>query len=107
MALKLIDTLYGGVILDRNELSNEHIASLNEDGYLVLTNGETIEVEDSETGELYEGKITLLDNDDFFLFDVYDESGKIVHEEEVPLLSYLSQLNRCGALDAYEKVEIQ
>ena len=107
MSIKILDEQYRGVILNDNKLSAEYLVSLHEEGYLVLSTGDTIEIEDDETGELYEGQITINeDNKDFFLFDVY-ENGKIVHEEEVSLLSYLLQLKRCGALDAYPMVSLE
>lgn len=89
-----------GVILNDNELSKEEIKQLEKDGYFVLSTDEEIEFEDCDTGELKIGKITIT-NDEFFLFDEYDDNGKIISECEIPLLTYLYQLEEYGALDNY------
>lgn len=97
---------YKGVFLSNGELTQEEVQSLEDEGNLVLMSGSQIEVEDQETGQLMVGEVTIT-NDDFFLFDVKDKNGKIVHEEEVPLYVYLLQLDACGALDAYPRVDLQ
>ena len=97
---------YAGVHLNNGELTEEEVDKLNEQGCLVLSTNDTIEVEDRETGELYVGKVTIT-KDDYFLFDVYDEKDHVIHEEEVPLYVYLNQLRECGALDAYPSVELE
>lgn len=89
-----------GVILNDKELTKEEITQLEKDGYFVLSTDEEIEIEDCDTGELKIGKITIT-NDEFFLFDEYDEYGKIISECEIPLLTYLYQLEEYGALDNY------
>lgn len=89
-----------GVILNDKELSKEQIVQLTKDGYFVLSTDDEIEIEDCETGELKIGKITIT-NDDFFLFDEYDNDGKIISECEIPLITYLYQLEEYGALDEY------
>lgn len=89
-----------GVILNDNELSKEEIIQLEKDGYFVLSTDDEIEFEDCDTGELKIGKITI-NNDDFFLFDEYDDYGNIISECEIPLITYLYQLEECGALDNY------
>ena len=94
-----------GVILNNNELTKSEINELQKDGYLVLSTDEEIEYEDDETGELLTGKITIT-HDDFFLFDVY-ENGEIVYEAEIPIESYLYQLDMYGALFAYPRVNFE
>lgn len=89
-----------GVILNDNELSKEEIIQLEKDGYFVLSTDEEIEIEDYDTGELKIGKITIT-NDEFFLFDEYDDYGNIISECEIPLITYLYQLEEYGALDNY------
>lgn len=89
-----------GVILNDNELSKEEIIQLEKDGYFVLSTDEEIEIEDYDTGELKIGKITII-NDEFFLFDEYDDYGNIISECEFPLITYLYQLEEYGALDNY------
>lgn len=97
---------YKGVHLSNGELTQDEVQALEDEGNLVLTTGSQVEVEDQETGELMVGEVTIT-NDDFFLFDVKDKNGNIVHEEEVPLYVYLMQLDACGALDAYPNVDLQ
>lgn len=92
-----------GVIFNNKELSKSEISELQDDGYLVLSTDEEIEYEDVDSGELLNGKITIV-HDDFFLFDVYDDYGKILIEMEIPIETYLYQLDECGALSAYPRV---
>lgn len=100
------DCPYKGVILitDFDDLTPEEEKKLTEWGDLILKDGDIVKVEDQETGLLMEGRITIT-HPDFFLFDVYDKNGKIIHEEEVPLYVYLAQLDARGALDAYPNVD--
>ena len=96
---------YEGVILNDNELTKDEVNELTKQGYLVLSTDDEIEMEDSQTGELLKGKITIV-NDDFFLFDCYDDHNKITHEEEMSIFTYLLDLERSGALNMYPRIEL-
>ena len=105
MKPKIITTYFGGVILDNNNLSNEHKVSLFDDGYLVLSTGDTIEWEEPNSGKLIEGCIVIPDRYEGFFYLYVIKDNKIKRTIKIPLYHYLLQLDEIGALDCYPKVE--
>lgn len=85
------NSYYFDVILNDNELTKEEIVNYINRGKIVISTGDIMKIVDDETDEEYVGTITII-TDDLLLFDCYDESGKIYHEEEITIELYLDYL---------------